>query len=185
MMWIALMKRSKSRKTRQIMKMNLRTMLNLFREEKQRDTNKMTLNQFHQLKNLAVMKFLSRKVRRETTHKKGRESLEITLGKHKSLTSKKNLLMIKIKDKVLIRILPCEIKKELILVSSPPSQREFLLWWTWKSISRELVHKLTLQTLFKPKTSTSQPEVQKLITEIGLIRINKRRLEDLIIQAFQ
>ena len=180
-MWIALTRRSKLRKTPQVMKMSLKTMQNQSHEEKQRDTSKMILNPFHQLKSQAVMTSLSKKGKNEIILKRVLENLEIISERHKSLTSRRNLSMILIKDKARIKILLFEIKKEHIQVSSPLNLKEFPHWWIWKSTNQELVRRLTPQISFKPKTSISRLEVLKLTTETELIRISQRILEDLII----
>lgn len=121
------MRRSKLRKTPQVMKMSLKTMQNQSHEEKQRDTSKMILNPFHQLKSRAVMTSLSKKGKNEIILKRVQENLEIISGRHKLLTSRRNLSMILIKDKARIKILLFEIKKEPIQVSSPLSLKEFPL----------------------------------------------------------
>ena len=99
--------------------MSLKIMQNRFLEERLKDISKMTQSQFPELMmTIQMMKFLSLKVRRETTHKKARESKDPTLAKHKLSASKKNSLM-KLKfAKIHRKVLLYEIKKELTGITS-------------------------------------------------------------------
>ncbi len=81
--------------------------------------------------------------------------------------------------KTLRKVLLFVIKKELM---GTTSQRGSLHLWKWKSISPELGNRLTHQTSFRPKTSISQMEVQRQITETELIKTRLKTLEVLTIQ---